>query len=209
MKKKSVITHLFLDIGGVLLTNGWDHHSRKRAAEKFKLNFSELDERHRMAFEVYEKGNLSLKEYLDLVIFTQKRSFTRAQFWRFMCEQSKPCSEMLEMIKRLKEKYGLKIFVVSNEARELNDYRIKKFKLTDFVDAFISSSLVGLRKPDPEIFLLALNISQAKEENIIYIENTQMFVEIAEALGIQSILHTDYKTTCSKLALLGLKNEKI
>ena len=101
----------------------------------------------------------------------------------------------------------MKIIVVSNESRELNAYRIRKFKLDGFVDAFISSCFVHLRKPDADIFRLALDIAQTPARQIVYIENTPMFVQIAEGLGIRSILHTDYKSTCAKLASFGLQNE--
>src|ERR1700733_9705444 len=114
--KNAAITHLFLDIGGVLLTNGWDHHARKRAAMNFKLKFSNIENRHHLIFEIYEKGKITLEEYLNLVVFYQKRSFTRAQFRRFMFAQSKPYSEMIEMVTQLKVRHGLKIVVVSNEA---------------------------------------------------------------------------------------------
>jgi putative hydrolase of the HAD superfamily len=109
---------------------------------------------------------------------------------------------------RLKARYGLKITVVSNEARELNAYRIQKFKLNRFVDAFISSCFVQLRKPDVAIFRLALDVSLAPARKTVYIENTPMFVQIAERLGIRSILHADYRTTCAKLAALGLQTEE-
>ncbi len=204
--KNAAITRLFLDIGGVLLTNGWDHHARKRAAINFKLKFSDIEDRHHLIFEIYEKGKITLEEYLNLVVFYQKRSFTRAQFRRFMFAQSKPYSEMIEMVAQLKVRHKLKIVVVSNEARELNAYRIRTFKLNRFVDSFISSCFVHIRKPDKEIFRLALDIAQAEPQKVLYIENTPMFVEIAEGLGIRSILHTDYKSTCTKLASFGLHN---
>ena len=204
--KNAAITRLFLDIGGVLLTNGWDHHARKRAAIHFKLKFSDIEDRHHLIFEIYEKGKITLEEYLNLVVFYQKRSFTRAQFRRFMFAQSKPYSEMIEMVTQLKVRHGLKIVVVSNEARELNAYRIRTFKLNRFIDSFISSCFVHIRKPDKEIFRLALDIAQAEPQKVLYIENTPMFVEIAEGLGIRSILHTDYKSTCTKLASFGLHN---
>ena len=100
------------------------------------------------------------------------------------------------------------ITVVSNEARELNAYRIQKFKLDGFVDTFISSCFVQLRKPDVAIFHLALDISLAPAQEIVYIENTPMFVQIVEGLGIRSILHTDYQSTCARLAALGLQTEQ-
>ena len=199
---------MFLDVGGVLLTDGWDHHARKRAATKFKLELAEMEKRHHLTFEIYEEGKLTLEEYLDLVVFYQKRPFTRAQFWKFMFAQSKPYPEMIELVRGLKERFGLKIVVVSNEARELNEYRIRKFKLDGFADSFISSCFVHVRKPDADIFRLALDIAQTPVGQVVYIENTPMFVQIAEGLGIQSILHTDYMSTCAKLASFGLLIDK-
>ena len=136
MKRAIPITTLFLDIGGVLLTDGWDHHARKRAAKNFKLEWAEMEDRHHLTFDTYEEGKLTLEEYLDRVVFYQKRPFTRAQFRRFMFAQSKPYPEMIELVAQLKVRHGLKIVVVSNEARELNAYRIRKFKLDEFVDCF-------------------------------------------------------------------------
>ena len=204
MKTSSPITCLFLDVGGVLLTNGWDHHARRRAAKHFKLDWEEMQERHNLNFVIYETDKLTLQEYLGWVIFYKKRSFTKAEFWRFMCAQSKPCLEMLELIRGLKVKYGLKVFVLSNEARELNAYRIHKFKLDGFVDAFVSSCLVRLHKPDPAIFRLALDIAVTPARQIVYIENTPIFVQIAEGMGLTGLLHTDYTSTQAKLATLGL-----
>jgi putative hydrolase of the HAD superfamily len=208
MKKATAINCLFLDIGGVLLTDGWDHHARKRAATHFKLEWAGMEERHRLNFDIYEEGKFTLEEYLSRVVFYQRRSFTRAEFRRFMFAQSKPYPRLIELVCKLKAKYGLKIVVVSNEARELNAYRIRKFKLDRFVDAFISSCFVHLRKPDADIFRLALDIAQTPVRRIIYIENTPMFVQIAESLGIRSILHTDYKSTCAKLSSLGLQYDE-
>jgi len=203
MKKAAPIT-LFLDIGGVLLTNGWDHQARQRAAANFQLEWPEMEERHHLTFETYEAGKLTLEEYLGRVVFYQERSFTRAQFRRFMFAQSKPYPEMIEMVAQLKVRHGLKIAVVSNEGRELNAYRIRKFKLDRFVDSFISSCFVHLRKPDADIFWLALDVAHASARQVVYVENTPMFAQIAEGLGIRSILHTDYRSTRAKLASYGL-----
>ena len=208
MKKATAITCIFVDIGGVLLTDGWDHHARKRAAENFKLEWAEIEDRHSLNFYTYEEGKLTLEEYLSRVVFYQERPFTRAQFRRFMFAQSKPYPEMIELVAQLKVRHGLKIAVVSNEARELNEYRIRKFKLDGFVDFFISSCFVHVRKPDADIFRLALDIAHAPARQVVYIENTPMFVQIAEGLGIRSILHRDYRSTCAKLASLGLHNDE-
>lgn len=204
MIKAPAITCLFVDIGGVLLTNGWDHNARARAATTFELDLAELEDRHHLNFDTFEQGKLTLGEYLDRVIFHQKRPFTKAQFRRFMFDQSKPYPEMLALLGQLKAQYGLKVAVVSNEGRELNEYRIRKFKLSRIVDFFVCSALVHLRKPDGDIFQLALDIAQTPLEKIVYLENTSLFIEVAESLGIRGILHTGYESTRTQLASLGL-----
>ena len=205
MKKNIPITTLFLDVGGVLLTNGWDHHARRRAAKHFQLDWAEMQQRHELNFETHEQDKITFQEYLDRVVFWQKRPFTRGDFRRFMFAQSQPCAEMIAMVRDLKAEYRLKIIVVSNEAREVNAYRIRQFKLAGFVDAFISSCFVHLRKPEVDIFRLALDIALVPARQIVYIENTPLFVQVAEGLGIPSILHTDYPSTRAKLAALGLR----
>jgi putative hydrolase of the HAD superfamily len=205
MKKSSSITALFLDIGGVLLTDGWGHVSRKLAAKAFDLNPEEMESRHNQAFDTYELGKLTIEEYLSRVVFYEKRPFTPAQFRKFMFAQSKPYPKMIELVRKLKVRHGLKVAVVSNEARELNSYRIRKFKLDGFVDLFISSCFVHLRKPDADIFRVALDIAQVPANQVVCIENLLMFVQVAEGLGIRGICHTDYTSTCAKLASFGLE----
>jgi len=204
MKNSIQITTLFLDIGGVLLTDGWTKASRELASKKFKLNSEETEKRHNEAFDTVELGKITLEEYFNRVIFYEKRPFTREQFRKFMFSESKPYPDMIELVRNLKAKYGLKVVVVSNEGRELNAYRIKKFKLGEVVDFFVSSSFVHFRKPDEDIFKLALDCAQTPVRQIAYIENTPMFVHIADSLGIRSILHKDYDSTRAKLASLGL-----
>ena len=109
---------------------------------------------------------------------------------------------MIALVAQLKLQLGTKIAIISNEGRELNAYRIRKFKLNRFVDCFISSCFVHIRKPDVDIFKLALDIAQVEASQAVYIDNTPMFVEIAEGLGIQSILHTDCKSTRARLSAL-------
>jgi putative hydrolase of the HAD superfamily len=208
MKEKTGIKFLFVDIGGVLLTDGWGHTFRELADKEFDLNPEEMETRYNQILDTYELGKLTIEEYLKWVVFYEERSFTPAQFREFMFAQSKPYPKMIELVRRLKAKYGLKIVVVSNEARELNEYRIRKFELDGFVDFFISSCFVHLRKPDADIFRLALDITQAKAPQVVYIENTPMFVQVAESLGIRGILHTDYVSTCTKLASVGLLNDE-
>lgn len=204
MKNKAPITTLFTDIGGVLLTNGWDHNSRNKAVEIFKLDLKETEERHHLTFDTYEVGKLSLDEYLDRVVFYQERTFSKDDFREFMYSQSQPLPGMIEYYKEIKKKYNLKIAVISNEGRELNDYRIQKFELASFVDFFISSSFVHFRKPDVDIFKVAIDVAQSPVNQSVYIDDRSLFVQVAEGLGLTGIIHKDVKDTCEQLGALGL-----
>src|ERR1019366_4953408 len=152
--KPDKTTTLFLDIGGVLLTNGWGREERQNAIDKFNLDKNETDDRNALAWSTYELGKFTLDDYLNYVIFYCERSFSREEFKVFMFQQSQPLPGAIEYFKELKKQFGLKVVALSNESRELNDYRIKKYKLNKLFDFYISSCYVSLRKPDHDIFRL-------------------------------------------------------
>jgi putative hydrolase of the HAD superfamily len=195
---------IFLDIGGVLLSNGWDHHMRMKAAQTFGMDYSEMNERHHLTFDTYEEGKLSLEEYLQRVVFFEQRPFSIQEFQDFMFAQSKPYMEMIDLVRKLKSRYSLRLATISNEGRELTEYRIRKFKLDTYIDFFISSCFVHFRKPDEDIYRIALDIAQVKAEDSLYLEDRPMFVDIANALGIHAILHTNVDGTRTALEDMGL-----
>jgi len=205
MKKGFPINTIFTDIGGVLLTNGWDRGCRRKAIDIFKLDPEETEERHHLCFDTLEVGKITLDEYLSRVVFYKRRTFSRKKFWKFMTDQSQVLPGMIELIQQLKKKYRLKVAVVSNEGRELAEFRIKQFKLDSLADFFIVSSFVHFRKPDADIFRVALDIAQVAPQQVIYIEDRSMFVQVARGLGIHGLRHTDYNRTCEKLEKMGLK----
>lgn len=202
------IKFLFLDVGGVLLTNGWGHESRQRAAQTFGFEYSEMDVLHDFIFNTYEIGRITLDEYLDTVVFNKPRDFTREDFKSFMFGQSIELPQMLQWIIAWKQTVPtIRVISINNEGRELNDYRIKKFKLHRCFDAFISSCEVGMRKPDPGIFRLAMGVAQARPEECLYFDDRLMLVEAARKLGIQALHHQTFETT--KAVLEKLNQEPI
>jgi putative hydrolase of the HAD superfamily len=187
---------LFSDIGGVLLSNGWGHRSRMAAAEKYGIDYGEMDVLHNFIFNVFEMGKISLDDYLDTVVFTQERKFSRKEFKEFMLAQSVLLPDTLAWLINWKKKHPhVKVISINNEARELNEHRIKQFRLHDFFDAFVSSCEVGMRKPDPGIFHLALGIAQAKPEECLYFDDTDMLVEAAKKAGIHAHHHESFAGT--------------
>jgi putative hydrolase of the HAD superfamily len=200
-----MITHLFTDLGGVLLTNGWDRGLRKLVASHFSIDAEEMDERHHLTYDTYEAGKISLSEYLRRTVFWEPRSFTEDQVVAFMLEQARCFPDMIELYKRVKAENGLKVVVVSNEGRELTTDRIRRFDLKEFVDIFVVSSYVHFRKPDEDIFRIALDVAQAEPGEVVYVDDRLMFAEVACRLGMHEIWHRDLDRTRAAFEALGLK----
>jgi putative hydrolase of the HAD superfamily len=182
------IKALFLDIGGVLLTNGWGHDFRARAVEKFGLDKKEFEDRHSLVFDNYELGRVSFDEYLDWVVFYQQRDFSKKDFTTFIFEQSEALDGHLDYFMELKQKHQLKVFAVSNEGREINEYRVKKFRLDDLFDGYISSCYVGLHKPGKDILQMACDISHTPAQQALYVDDRKLLVDVAGNFGLQ-VLH--------------------
>lgn len=198
------ITTLFLDIGGVLLTNGWDTALRKKTAVHFGIDFEEIASRHHQTYDVYEAGKMSLHSYLKSTIFFKPRSFTEKQVLDFILSDAKSHKETISLFCELKARHSLRIAVVSNEGRDIAEDRIKRFELKEFVDFFIVSAFVHFRKPDLDIFRLALDVAQVKPGEVAYVEDRLIHVEAANSLGIHGVFHENAENTCQKLANLGL-----
>jgi putative hydrolase of the HAD superfamily len=198
------LSTLFVDIGGVLLSDGWGRRQRERAIAEFGLDGEDFSNRHLQIWNSYQLGKCSLDDYFERVLFYRPQSFSRAALKAFMFAQSTPCPDMLDLVGRLKRKWGLKVVVVSNEGRELNAHRIHTFQLDRLADIFVSSCYVQRLKPDPGIFRLALDLAQVSPSEVVYIENTAMFVEVARGFGIQAVVHKSFTETRMALAQLGL-----
>ena len=192
---------LFFDIGGVLLSNGWGHESRQAAAKHFGFDYTEMNYLHEFIFNVYEIGNINLDEYLDTVLFYRTRNFSKEEFIDFMYAQSVQLPNMLDWLVEWRAAHGdrFRFISINNEGRELNEFRIKKFRLHNCFDAFVSSCEVGMRKPDPGIFRLAMGITQASPTQCIYFDDRIILVDAASRLGIESYQHKDFETTKSFL----------
>lgn len=189
----------------MLLTNGWDRGLRKLVASHFQVDPDEMDERHHLTYDTYEAGKISLSVYLRRVIFWEPREFTEEAVVDFMLSQARGFPEMIEMYKEVKAKNGLKVVVVSNEGRELTADRIRRFKLKEFVDIFVVSSYVHFRKPDEDIFRIALDVAQAEPGEVVYVDDRQMFTEVACRLGMREVWHRDLAGTRAAFEALGLR----
>ena len=199
------ITTLFLDIGGVLLTNGWGRESRKLAAEKYQLDLVELNERHHLTFDTYEMGKLTLNEYLQRTVFYEKRNFTPDEFKTFMYSRSQPLPGSIDFFKELKKQHQLKVIAVNNEGSELNEYRIKQFRLNELFDAFASSCYVKFRKPDADIFRLACNMAQVQPQQGLMIDDRMMFVDVASSIGLNYIQFDNLESVKEKVGKVEFK----
>ena len=183
----SEIHAIFWDVGGVLLTNAWDHTERAAALEHFRLDEKEFHGRHEMVVSSFERGKISLDDYLDRTVFYRSRSFTREEFRDYMLSLSRPMTDVLTFARDLAASGKYFMGTINNESRELNLYRIKKFGLRDIFRVFVSSCFVGLRKPESGIYRLALEITQINPEECCFIDDRALNLECAAKLGMRTI----------------------
>ena len=202
------ITAIFWDVGGVLLTNAWDREQRQRALEHFKLDEAEFDDRHEMVMSSFERGKITLDEYLQRIIFYRKRPFTPAEFREYMFSLSQPFPEALELARWLAKSARYLMSTINNESKELNEYRIRKFGLLEVFTLFLSSCYVGLRKPEEGIYRLALEVTQKMPEESCFIDDRALNLEAAERLGIRTIRMESVEQLRGELQKLGIMVER-
>lgn len=187
----SDIRAIFWDVGGVLLTNAWDHTERAEALKHFGLDEKEFHDRHEPLVTPFEQGKITLDEYLDRTVFYRSRTFTRDAFRDYMFSLSRPYLDVIDFVRELSGSERYFIGTINNESRELNNYRIDKFGFRDIFRLFVSSCYVGLRKPDPEIYRLALETTQIPAEECCFIDDRAANLQWPAKLGMHTIeMHT-------------------
>ncbi|MGH9700952.1 MAG: HAD family hydrolase [Candidatus Acidiferrales bacterium] len=200
----SEVSTLFWDNGGVILTNGWDRDARKTAVEKFGLDWADFEDRHELMLHAFEIGAATLDEYVRRTVFYRERSFTPGQFKAFMFEQSQPFPESLEFLGALARTRRYAMASLNNESREINDYRIQKFALRNYFESFFSSCYLGVRKPDAQIYKLALSISQSTPQECVMIDDRGLNLECARELGMHAIQFQNVPQLRAALGDLGV-----
>src|SRR5579862_6209795 len=198
------IRAIFWDVGGVLLTNAWDHTERAETLEHFHIDEKEFRDRHEMVVSSFERGKITLDEYIDRTVFDLQRPFTRDNFRDYMLSLCRPFPEALAFAQALSDSGKYFMGTINNESRELNNYRIEKFGLRKMFRVFVSSCFVGLQKPDPYIYRLALEITQIPSEECCFIDDRATNLEPARKLGMHTIEMQQVEQLRADLGMLGV-----
>lgn len=198
------ITALFWDVGGVLLTNAWDRNEREQALQRFGLDEVEFDDRHDMLVSSFERGKISLDDYLERTIFYRQRPFSQQEFRDYMFSRSQPFPETIEFARSLNLSCRYLMSTINNESKDLNLYRIEKFGLRQIFSLFVSSCFVGLRKPEEGIYRLALEITQRRPQECCFIDDRPLNLEAAARLGMNVIHMQGAEQLKAELAELGV-----
>ena len=199
-----MITTLFFDIGGVVLSNGWDRDARRRAAERFALDFDEFDERHAAVVGDFETGRMDLDTYLEKTVFFERRAFAPADFKAFMLAQSHEDAAPLALVRQLRQGGRYRLAAINNESLELNRHRIERFRLRECFSLFFSSCFVRLLKPNPAIYRLALDVTQTPPQDAFMVDDRAINVEAARRVGMHAIHFHDVDQLRASLADLGV-----
>ena len=199
------ITTLFWDIGGVILTNGWDTRSRREAAARFHLDWEEFQERHELSFPAFDSGNISLNEYLDRTLFYRPREFTREEFTAFMFAQSKGYPEPRALLDAAARTGKYFIGAINNEPLELNEYRIEAFRLRKDFQVFFSSCYLHARKPEEMIYRIALEVTQRPAQECVFIDDRSLNLENPRRMGMNTIHYQSAAQLRQELQTYGVE----
>jgi putative hydrolase of the HAD superfamily len=199
------ISTLFWDNGGVVLTNGWDRGSRRQAAEKFKLDWDDFEDRHELMLNAFECGTATLDDYLKRTVFYRERAFSAEEFTQFMYAQSRPIPDALAFLGQLARTRRYHLAALNNESLEINEYRIRTFGLRDYFEAFFSSCYLAVRKPDRAIYSLVLKITQREPGECVFIDDRGLNLECARELGMHTVQYQSAAQLREELAKLGVQ----
>jgi putative hydrolase of the HAD superfamily len=202
------IEALFWDNGGVILTNGWDREARKRAAEKFHLDWDDFSDRHELMLNAFETGQATLDQYVQRTVFYRPRDYKPEDFKAFMFSQSQPFPEALEFCSKIAAQRKYIMAALNNESREINEYRITQFKMKNYFEVFFSSCYLGVRKPDIQIYRRVMEITQRKPSACVMIDDRELNLECARELGLQTIHVKNLEQLKQDLAKLGVTADK-
>ncbi len=198
---------LFSDIGGVLGTNGWDSNLRGKVTEDLHLDAQDIEKRHHLMFDSYERGFLTLDEYLKQVFFQQPRDFEMDHLRHLIFEGSLPWHDNIRLLHHVKIANSLKFGLISNEGQGITEHRVNKFGLRNVADFMVISHCVHMRKPDAQIWRLALDLAQATPDEAIYVDDREVFVKVAEDLGFTAFQHVSLEETTKRFEALGLQTK--
>jgi len=200
------ITALFWDVGGVLLTNAWDRKQREQTLEHFKLDEAEFADRHELVVSSFERGKIDLNEYLTRTVFYRPRPFTPDEFRQYIFALSRPDQSVLDFAQSLTDSEKYLMGTINNESLDLNQYRIEKFGLRRIFKLFVSSCFVGLRKPEPDIYKVVLEITQQVPEQCCFIDDRALNLEVAKRFGMNVIEMDDLQQLKTDLGKLGVSS---
>ena len=196
---------ILFDVGGVLLTNGWDYRERAAAVKNFQLDAAALEARHAQFFEAWERGAISGKTYLDAVVFYEPRNYSRGEFFAFMLSQSQLLpGGALPILEELSASNHYMLGALNNEARETNANRFSRFGLRQYFKVAFSSCYVGLRKPEPAMYRRAIDILGCPPQRILFIDDREENVAGAAVAGIKAVRFVDAEALRSELNNLGV-----
>jgi putative hydrolase of the HAD superfamily len=201
----TTIRAIFWDVGGVLLTNAWDRTQRTAALEHFHLDEEEFHDRHEMVVSSFERGKITLDEYLDRTVFYRTRPFTREEFRDYMYSLSQPFPDVLAFAQLLADSGKYFMGTINNESRELNYHRMDQFDLRKIFRFFFSSCFVGLRKPERDIYRLALETTQIPAAECCFIDDRSLNLECAAQLGMHTIEMQTLEQLRGDLGKLGVE----
>lgn len=202
------IKTIFWDIGGVLLTNGWDRGQQTHVLSRLGIDLADYQLSHDSANFFWERGLSNAIGFFKKTVFhvdQPNRDFAFEDLWPQVCAESKVLDPgCFDVLASLAGSGQYKLATLNNESRELNEYRLDAFNLRRYFDFFICSGYVHEMKPHPDIYRAAIDISGFPPQTAVFIDDRSENCEVAISLGMHAIRFESSSQLQRDLAQLGI-----
>jgi beta-phosphoglucomutase len=205
-----MIKAVIFDLDGVLIdARDWHYQALNRALALFGLeiprddhivSYDGLPTKKKLEMLSMERG---LPAQLHSFINRMKQIYTMELIYA----QCRPLFYHQYALARLK-KDGVKMAVCSNSVRETLDLMLTRADLNQFFDFTLSNQDVRAPKPDPEIYLKAIQRIGVPADQCLIVEDNQNGIKAAQAAGahllhVRSVSEVNETNILSRLKELG------
>jgi putative hydrolase of the HAD superfamily len=195
------IRAVFFDLGGVIVRTEYQA-PRQQLADRLGMEYDDLD---RIVFNSdsgiqASTGAITSQQHWEAVLKRLKRPVEELQSIRdeFFAGDIVDRT-ILDFLRSLRGTH--KTGLISNAWSDLRDY-ITREKMIDAFDHIIISAEVGVAKPDPRIFQIALEQARVSPNEAVFVDDFYVNIEGCEKVGMKGIHFKDAQSTLAQLKLL-------
>ena len=198
MKAKQIVQHIIFDLSEVLLTGVKDTGIALREKHQLEITGPKMDwarEKHPLLTPLVKEffhGTVTEDEYVDDIIEKYPQIGDAPWLKEHIRENFVEVEGTRDIVIELR-KLGYKLAILSNHSKEWIDHCEEKFNFHELFDTRVYSYEVGASKPDPRTYEAVLAQLKTTADKCLFIDDSEINIGAAQALGFHTILFTNAK----------------